>query len=110
VSDAGYRTTVPVHVAGGADLAAPEPAPLWEEGEVPVLTAEPEPVRHRRVDSPEARVLERLVAIEHASVPELARALELSASTVLRALRVLVEQRRVERQGFARATRYRPRA
>jgi DNA-binding IclR family transcriptional regulator len=43
-------------------------------------------------------------------VPELARSLELSASTVLRALRGLVEARRVERKGFARATRYQLRA
>ena len=51
--------------------------------------------------------MRRLEQLETANVPQLARALELSASTVLRALRELVEERVVERVGFARATRYR---
>ena len=40
----------------------------------------------------------------------LARALERSPSTVLRALRELVDERRIEKHGFARATRYSLRA
>jgi predicted ArsR family transcriptional regulator len=62
--------------------------------------------------APEPRqlVYQRLDEVEQASVPELAKALELSNSTVLRALRTLIDERRVESVGFARATRYRLRA
>jgi hypothetical protein len=107
-SEGGYRTTVPIHVVG----TLPEPiraeAPLWEEGLVPSL--EPAPAATR--DEPQAlgvkhAIARRLVQLETATVPQLARSLELSASTVLRALRELVEDRQVERLGFARATRYR---
>lgn len=106
-SEGGYRTTVPIHVVG----TAPEPiraeAPLWEEGLVPSL--EPAPAAR---DEPETigvkqAVVRRLAQLETATVPQLAKTLELSASTVLRALRELVEDRQVERLGFARATRYR---
>jgi DNA-binding IclR family transcriptional regulator len=55
-------------------------------------------------------VYHRLREVEQASIPQLARSLELSQSTVLRALRTLVAERRVERLGCARATRYRLRA
>lgn len=106
VAEDGYRTAVPVHLVASADAPVVEAAPLWEEGEVPTL----EPPRHEvaaAVVGIDALIRERLAALEEASVPELARALELSASTVLRALRRLVEERRVERVGFARATRYR---
>ncbi|MGE3459732.1 MAG: helix-turn-helix domain-containing protein, partial [Kofleriaceae bacterium] len=113
-SEGGYRVTVPVHL-----VAAPEQAslavdlPLWDEGHVPSL--EPhhygpnEPSQPPRADVTH-RVLRRLEELESARVPDLARSLELSPSTVLRALRTLVAERRVERFGFARATRYRPRA
>lgn len=114
VSDAGYRTTVPIHLVASTNAPLPT-APLWEEGEVPSLDAPsgPSPRMSAQPLGPRQRVLKhlkQLTELEAASVPELARALELSPSTVLRALRTLVDQRRVERIGFARATRYRPRA
>lgn len=104
VGDDGYRTAVPVHLVGSAIA---ETAPLWEEGEAPSLEAPREPIA-RVASSPEHLVLARLRELDEATVPQLAKSLELSASSVLRALRLLVEQRRVERLGFARATRYRP--
>ena len=110
VSDAGYRTTVPVHLVSGPEVQATEAAPLWEEGEVPTLEPRRESLapRSATVDlGPKQLVYRRLDELEQASVPELARSLELSRSTVLRALRSLVEERRVESLGFARATRYR---
>jgi hypothetical protein len=104
---------VPVHLIGPA--APAETGPLWEVGQVPTLDR---PRRAAAAAAPAAvepaapteAVYQRLGEVDAASLPELARALELSASTVLRALRVLVEARRVEREGFARATRYRLRA
>ena len=113
VSDAGYRTTVPVHLVSGPEVHATEAAPLWDEGEVPVLEPRRESLAPRTTTAdrgPKQRIYERLDDLEQASVPELARALELSNSTVLRALRALVDERRVESVGFARATRYRLRA
>ncbi|MGE0869765.1 MAG: hypothetical protein AB7P03_14465 [Kofleriaceae bacterium] len=114
-SDGGYRVTVPVHLVAPPEQAPlPVDVPLWEEGHVPPL----EP-HHYDVHTDTAsagrtdvthRVLRRLEELESARVPDLARSLELSPSTVLRALRALVAERRVERFGFARATRYRPRA
>ncbi len=110
VGDDGYRTAVPVHVVSGA-LSLPEPMLLLDEGEVPSLdtpraatvVANRPPPREAPVDI----VLQRLTEVEEATVAQLARAVELSASTVLRALRELVERRLVVRVGFARATRYR---
>jgi len=113
VSDAGYRTTVPVHLVGGFEVPAAEPAPLWEEGVVPMLEPRhdaPPPRGDTAAQGPKQLVYQRLEELEQASVPALARSLELSKSTVLRALRALVEERRVECLGFARATRYRVRA
>jgi hypothetical protein len=108
VADDGYRTAVPVHLIASAEAAVVEPAPLWEEGEVPTLDPpRPAPQPTTSIDT---LIRDRLRAVEHATVPELARALELSPSTVLRALRRLVDDRTVERLGFARATRYRARA
>ncbi len=109
--DGTYRSQAPLHVIGSHDLD-PEPiSPLWDEGHVPELVDDREP--GRPLPSPaldtKHHVLSRLEELEHASVPQLARSLELSASTVLRALRELVDERRVERRGFARATRYQPR-
>jgi hypothetical protein len=113
VSDTGYRTTVPVHLVAGAEPPVTDAAPLWDEGEVPMLRTQRE--RHvPRSDvtemGPRQLVYQRLDEVDHATVPELARALELSKSTVLRALRTLIDERRVETNGFARATRYRLRA
>lgn len=113
VSDAGYRTTVPVHLVSGPEPHVAEAAPLWEEGEVPVLEPRGESLApHSAVAGlgPRQLVYQRLEELEHASAPELARSLELSSSTVLRALRTLIDERRVESLGFARATRYRLRA
>jgi hypothetical protein len=114
VSEAGYRTTVPVHIVTGHEAPPPGPevAALWEEGEVPMLAARGElGPRNDVVElGPKQLVYQRLDELERASVPELARSLELSNSTVLRALRALVDERRVESHGFARATRYKLRA
>jgi hypothetical protein len=112
VSDTGYRTTVPVHLVAGPEPPIADAAPLWEEGEVPRLAHREELPPRGSAGAPEPRqlVYQRLDEVEQASVPELARALELSNSTVLRALRTLVDERRVESIGFARATRYRLRA
>lgn len=110
VADDGYRATVPVHTVSGAEPVIADPAAPWEEGDVLVLES------HRpsavdlpgaAADTPTHLVYRRLTALEHATVPQLARSLELSSSTVLRALRSLVDERRVERIGHARATRYR---
>ncbi len=108
VSDGGYRTTVPVHLVSGREIAI-EQSPLWEEGEVPTLgdaLREPARVIAETNDDTKQLVIHHLEARERATVPELARALERSRSTVLRALRELVDERRIERHGFARATRY----
>ena len=113
VSDDGYRTTVPVHLVSGPEVPVAEAAPLWDEGEVPMLEPRREsfaPRGHAVELGPRQLVYQRLDEVEQASVPELARSLELSNSTVLRALRALVAERRVESCGFARATRYRLRA
>jgi tetratricopeptide (TPR) repeat protein len=112
VGEAGYRATVPVHLVSGAEPTLAEPPPLWE-GEIPMIepARPPAATPHRTAAQDDARtlVLQRLDEVDAASVPELAKALELSKSTVLRALRTLIEERRVESLGFARATRYRAR-
>jgi predicted HTH transcriptional regulator len=91
------------------DLVDREPAPLWEDVHVPALEVPREPERSQpaspAIDTKQ-QLLARLEEVPDASVPELAKSLERSASTVLRALRDLVDERRVERKGFARATRY----
>ncbi len=112
VGEGGYRTTVPVHLVSNRELAI-EPAPLWDESEAPHLDVPREPSRHSAeplADDPKQRLLRHFEDHDRASVPELAKALELSASTVLRALRELVDAKLVERHGFARATRYARRA
>jgi hypothetical protein len=112
VGDDGYRVTVPVHLVGAAEPAF-DAGPLWDEGEVPSLEPAyrpaPRPSPPGSGDTA-AELLDQITELGAASVPELARSLEVSASTVLRALRGLVRERRVERIGFARATRYRARA
>ena len=111
----GYRTTVPVHLLGRVDPGPTTPS-LWEEGEVPALDlhqpagAPARPDEDGPLGPPDrvaAQVLGRLAGGRPASVPDLARALGLSPSTVLRALRGLVAHGEAERTGFARATRYR---
>lgn len=115
VTDDGYRTTVPVHLVTGGAPAPAETMPLWEEGEVPALSAprrsSAPAARHALArDAPKDVVLQALEEVEEETVAGLARRLELSGSTVLRALRALVAERRVQRLGFARATRYRVRS
>ncbi len=109
VGDDGYRTTVPVHLVSGGELPV-DPTPLWGEGEVPSLEPTRGPAKRSVVvvDTATELVLQRLAELEQATVPQLARSLALSKSTIVRALRALVDERRVERLGFARATRYRP--
>ncbi len=112
-----YRTTVPVHLVSRSEPALATTAPLWEDGEVPAEVPTDQAGRAAAASpagSPASAtsqaVYHRLREVEQASIPQLARSLELSQSTVLRALRTLVAERRVERLGFARATRYRLRA
>ena len=87
----------------------PPTAPWWENILAAALEVRREPERSQSaspaIDTKQL-VLARLEDVPDASVPELAKSLERSASTVLRALRDLVDERRVERKGFARATRY----
>lgn len=108
VEDGSYRSVAPLHVVRG-ELDDREPAPLWEDVHVPALEV-PRELERSPPTSPAIDTKQQLVArleeVTQASVPELAKSLELSASTVLRALRELVDDRRVERTGFARATRY----
>jgi hypothetical protein len=107
VDDGGYRSIAPVQIVRGDALDHEAFAPLLEEGHVPALEPRREAVR---TPSPtldtKHQILARLGDVDAASVPQLARSLEISSSTVLRALRDLVRERKVERLGFARATRY----
>lgn len=111
VTEQGYGATVPVVSIGSTDEADATDIeiPLPEEEE-PIAVA---PRRtSREISAPEAtndRFLSKLAQLGRASVGELADALGVSESTALRALRELVEQKRVIRTGFARATRYQAR-
>jgi hypothetical protein len=112
-----YRTAVPVHLVGPVEPPLADGAPRWEDGAPPIeLPARPvcrpaaEPSVAPRVSAISQAVYHRLHEVEQASIPQLARSLELSQSTVLRALRTLIAERRVDRLGCARATRYRLRA
>jgi IclR helix-turn-helix domain len=112
VTENGYGCKVPLHFVGAvdADLEAP-----LVEGEAPdidgpsaLLTS---PASRRDdgaiAETPEQRVLEKLLHTEQrVGIRDLARAIGLSESTVLRALRVLVRKGRVVRTGCARATKY----
>jgi hypothetical protein len=108
VSDSGYALTVALHLAGALP-EQPKHAPLWDRDEAPVLSSRSVTtnvsVKKRRHEDV---VLERLSELEQATVTELAHSLDASVSTVLRALRQLVKERRVVRFGKARATRYKP--
>jgi len=105
VTTHGYGLAAPVHVHGAADHGEPLEAPL--AGEEPL--DEPRGARGEAALA-EARVHDRLIRAGEASVPDLARALSLSESTVLRALRRLLGAKKVARSGAARATRYQARA
>ncbi|MCA9586444.1 MAG: helix-turn-helix domain-containing protein [Myxococcales bacterium] len=113
VHDAGYGCRVALHYADAVESVELD-APLVD-GEAPAV--------HRTVDraraagglrahaaddeTPVTRVLEKLEQTrERVGVRELSRALGLSESTTLRALRELIARRLVVRTGWARATRY----
>jgi tetratricopeptide (TPR) repeat protein len=112
VTEQGYGATVPVLTIGvgaddgdGADVEVPLP-----EEEAPIEVAPrraPRPIHV--LESANDRFLAKLTQLGRASVAELAKALDVSESTALRALRELVAEKRVVRTGFARATRYEPR-
>ncbi|MBA3499858.1 MAG: hypothetical protein H0T65_05785, partial [Deltaproteobacteria bacterium] len=115
--ESGYRTAVPVHLVTACEPIADAP-PLWDEGEIPMPDSPlargstprlAPPDRGHGLDDTAHLIYRQLGEIEHATVPQLSRILALSPSTVLRALRTLVETAQVERLGFARATRYRVR-
>jgi hypothetical protein len=112
-----YRAAVPVHLAGPVESPLAGGAPRWEDSAPPIeLPARPvyrpaaEPPAAPRRSAINQAIYHRLHEVEQASIPQLARSLELSQSTVLRALRTLIAERRVDRLGCARATRYRLRA
>lgn len=108
MGEGGYELAVPLQVIGSAPVSQQREAPLWEQDEAPSLTSAA-PRNEPRRRSHEDVVLEKLSELEHATVTELALALDTSVSTVLRTLRQLVAARRVKRTGKARATRYWPR-
>lgn len=116
--DDGYDLEVPIVVVGPTEIADGD-APLFDEGEAPdALFARPSErgAQHPSVSAAVTRgrdrvtqerlVLARVRDAESASVDELARALGLSESTVLRVLRRLRAQGHIVRRGFARATSY----
>ena len=112
-----YRAAVPVHLVGRGEPPVADSAPRWEDGALPVAPparsvcpTAAAPSAAAPASATSQAVYHRLREVEQASIPQLARSLELSQSTVLRALRTLVAERRVERVGCARATRYRLRA
>ncbi|APR81507.1 Hypothetical protein A7982_06856 [Minicystis rosea] len=102
----GYGLAVPIHEAGSADAGEVLEAPMPDdEG----LDETPPPIvveAARDAAAVDGRVLEKLMRMGEASVPEIARALAISESTALRALRRLVRAKKIARRGAARATRY----
>jgi DNA-binding transcriptional ArsR family regulator len=111
VTPRGYGTTVQVlSIGSDADDDEPDSPDLelpLEEDEIPMVdVARPHATRSIETDAPHALVIAQLARLEQASVRELAKALGVSQSTALRALRELVVAKRVLRRGFARATRY----
>jgi hypothetical protein len=107
VTENGYGCSVPVHFVGAPESVDLD-TPLLE-GEAPdVDVSVPAGATPRATvaETPEQRVLEKLLQGERIGVRALSRSLGLSESTVLRALRVLLEKKRVVRMGHARATRY----
>jgi hypothetical protein len=119
--EGGYALAVPLVVMGPVET---DPEPIeraaLDEGESPELflahwstnTANAKANPKREIElSHEDQVLQLLSSAEQItsgmSVVQLARSLSLSQSTLLRALRTLLSAKRIERLGFARATRYR---
>lgn len=115
VTSGGYGLAASVHVIG-ADAAEPIEAPLIEDEALDDPLPAPRVATRAAavaavidLATPDGRVLERLRREGEMGVPELSRALGLSESTALRALRRLVRGKQVARSGKARATRYRAR-
>ena len=115
VTSGGYGLAASVHVIG-ANAAEPIEAPLVEVEDEALDDPLPAPRVATRAAAvaidpatADGRVLERLRRDGEMGVPELSRALDLSESTALRALRRLVRGKQVARSGKARATRYRAR-
>lgn len=106
VTESGYGCSVPVHITGASEHADLE-TPLVE-GEAPVLAAPPRRAESTALDeSNDARVLAKLVErAEPLAVKHLVDSLGLSESTIQRALRVLLQKKRIVRMGHARSTRY----
>ncbi len=122
VTDQGYACSVPVRFVGDTpaderpsllgELVDDEPVMIADE--VLGLTLPPQPPPRLESASrslldvaPIIRVLDKLVEIGRpASIRDLTRALGLSESTVLRALRDLIRTKRIVRMGHARSTRY----
>ncbi len=96
VSESGYSLTVPLHLEGTLP-EQPKHAPLWDRDEAPVLSSRSAPAVTIKKPRHEDVVLDRLNELQQATVTELARSLDASVSTVLRALRQLVKERRVVR-------------
>jgi hypothetical protein len=110
VTSSGYGLAVEVRAIGSFETNLSED-PALAEGDpldLPMPRAGGRP-REAAATHGERIILDRLGVAGSSSVPELARSLAMSESTVLRALRRLVKARRVVRSGSARATRYRVR-
>jgi len=110
VTPSGYGSSVPVSFIGESEAEATALDLPGSEDELSVLqdaavrTVPPAAVAPRvRADA----ICSVLAEQQRASVQAVARAVDASVSTALRELRELVASGRVERTGFARATRYR---
>src|SRR5262249_13717438 len=111
LTEGGYACSVAVHfvgVEGATDLETP--LALEQPPEVHPPSRPPLARATSVSEAPERRVFDKLREGERASVGELAQALGLSESTILRALRVLLRSKRIIRTGHARATRYQARS
>jgi tetratricopeptide (TPR) repeat protein len=108
VTAEGYGLAVPVHVSGMADPSEELDAPLLDDEPLdePALKA-PSAGGARATAALDLRVHQALLRAGEASMPALAKQLGMSESTVLRALRRLVAEKKARRRGAARATRYR---
>lgn len=104
----GYALSAELVLHGAAEpLAGGE---RWAEADdLEVEAGAVPPAFGGRAATLEERALELVARDGSTSVPEAARALDVSASTALRALRRLVAQRKLRKTGAARSTRYRPR-
>lgn len=107
VTEEGYGLAVPVHAFGAPVDGELAELPAEDAGEDELFAPPPRRARAAApVDERDLPVLGQLARLGEATVPALARALAVSESTALRALRRLVRAKRVRRTGSARATRY----